>query len=112
MVSIRSECQRRFIFSFSHRLHVSAERRRVTPGITGSAEPALVWVSSGLAAGLQQSFHTQIAERIGPYESANFIGRVVRGDQLFVRRRVYAVIAWRDSRRTTDAHVHFACSGV
>src|SRR5216684_3384869 len=76
---------------------------RVVARIAGSAELAF-----GVAQGLLQAGEGEIAERVRADKLAGFLRRVRRRDQLFARGRVHAVIARRNRRRATDAHVHFA----
>src|SRR6266849_6834727 len=52
-----------------------------------------------------------VAQRIRANEFANFLWRAGGGDQLLTRRSVDAVVARRNRRRATDAHVHFARAG-
>src|SRR5438309_2708259 len=93
----------------------------VDAGVAGSTEAA-----SGIADGAAQAFEREIADRIGVEEKANLFERAsgaceigaaafgqawadagsVRGKQFLARGGIHAVIAGRNRRRTTDAHMH------
>src|ERR1700758_4194456 len=99
-------------------LHVFAH---VGAGVTGSAEAA-----GSVAHGAAQAFEREIADRIsikeeadlferassaGKIEAASFgqprpDARSIRGEQFLARGRIDTVIAGRNRRRATDAHMN------
>src|SRR5690349_13421667 len=68
-------------------------------------------IAVGVADRALQAFEAQVAERVRADEVGNLFDAEVRADQLFARRRVDAIEAGRDGRRTTDADVDFARAG-
>src|SRR5437899_1060989 len=76
--------------------------RWINARITRRTEPA-----RGITDRAAQGRQRNVAQRISAKEFADFLGRVGRGDQLFERGRVHAVVAGRNRRRATDAHVNF-----
>src|SRR5207302_8513733 len=76
--------------------------RGINARITRRTEPA-----RGITDRAAQGRQRNVAQRISAKEFADFLGRVGRGDQLFARGRVHAVVAGRNRRRATDAHVNF-----
>src|SRR6266403_495732 len=76
---------------------------RIHSGVAGGAVTVLCVVHRPL-----QSAQRNVAQRVGPDIFANFLWRVRRCDQLFSRWRIDAVIARRNRRRATDAHVNFS----
>src|SRR5277367_3786773 len=82
------------------------EIRWVDAGITRRTKLAF-----GVIHSLAQSGKRDVTERIRTKELANFFGRIRGGDEFFARRRVHAVVARRNGRRTADAHVNFTGAG-
>src|SRR5262249_547754 len=66
----------------------------------------------GITNGVAQSFHGDVAERIGTQKAADFVRSIGGGDELFLGRGVDAVIARGNRWRTTDAHVDFRGAGL
>jgi hypothetical protein len=56
---------------------------------------------------VKQAVEREIGERIGLDVLANLFDGLVGGDQVALARRIDAVEAGRNGRRTTDAQVHF-----
>src|SRR5215472_3680586 len=102
-------CNRSFLFTVrigpaNFQLHKIG---RVNPRIARRTEPAF-----GVDDGLFEGRKREIAERIRTEEFADVFGRVGRGNQLFARGRVHAVIAGGNGGRATDPHVDFFGTGV
>src|SRR3954469_23523119 len=55
-----------------------------------------------------QPLQRQVAERIGAHELPDLVDRPRRGDQLFARWGVDAVVTRTLRRRRADAHVHLS----
>src|SRR5882762_5679693 len=90
---------------FAHlKLH---QIRRINARVTRRTEPP-----RGIADRSAQRRERNIAQRIGAQELADFFGRVRGGDQFLARGRVHAVVARRNRRRATDAHVDFFCADL
>ena len=77
--------------------------RGIFAGVAGCAVVGL----DPLAAGSLQSIHREIGQRICADVLTNFFYRFVRGDQLFLGRRVHSVETGRNRRRTGNPHVDF-----
>src|SRR5215831_13189796 len=73
---------------------------RVNPRITRRTEPVF-----GIGDSLLEGRKREIAERIRGQELADLFGQIRRGNQLFARGSIHAVVAGGDRRRATDAHV-------
>src|SRR5436305_8155386 len=81
------------------------------------------WISSGVAGGavgsllavgtcFLQSVQREIGHRIGSDVRPDLINCLIRCDQFFFGRCIYAVKAGRDRRRAGDAHVNFSSARV
>src|SRR2546426_9092875 len=86
-------------------LFLLGERDGVLVGVAGGTE------RSALTDRAVHPFERQIAERVGADVAADLVDTVRRGDELRAARRIDAVVAGADGRRTGDAHVHLARPG-
>src|SRR5205807_1746949 len=75
---------------------------RVNTRIARPPESALV-----VADGLFERGKREVAKRIRAEEFADFLGRLRGSNQFLARGRVHAVVAGRNRRRATDAHMDF-----
>ena len=90
------ELQRKLVYRL-----VLRDGDRIAPGVAGAA------VRAALAAnGAEQSFETEISHGIGVEKRRNLVERVRRPDEFGPLRRVHAVEAGRNRRRTADADMH------
>src|SRR5579863_7376837 len=83
-----------FTMSLHFQLH---QLGRIAAGVAGGAEFTL-----GVLDGGAQRGKRKIAERIRAEEFADLFDGIVRSDELFAARRIDAVIAGRNRRRTAD----------
>src|SRR4029079_17846871 len=83
----------RFVLRERHRVVAGVARRAVRPSL--AADRA------------EQAVEAQVGDTVGLEELADLLNRMRRSDQVALSRRVDAVEAGRNRRRTADADVHF-----
>src|SRR6185437_7161476 len=90
------------------RLHFELDKLgRINTCVAGGAEFVVVVLD-----GSAETVKGKIAERVGADKLANLLDGFLRDDEFELCGRVYAVVARRNGRRATDAHVNFRYAGL